>query len=124
MPQFGLAPQPLPQPSDMNPTVRPPSGGGTGVTDAAGPPHPDDAPPGGNGSRTRSFAFTYDTPPSVGGPLGPMNIGYVHNVVNSDGQWARGELPDLGYGYAFALRRPRFMREPRTDLGSYNFSRG
>jgi len=53
-----------------------------------------------------------------------MNVGYVHNVVSTNGQWSRGELPDLGYGYYFALRRPRFMREPRTDLGSYNFAKG
>ena len=76
------------------------------------------------GARTRDFPHTWTTSPNVPGPLGPMNIGYVHNVVSTNGQWARGELPQMGYGYAFALRRPRFMREPRTDLGSYSFAKG
>ena len=58
------------------------------------------------------------------GPMGKMNVGHVHNVVSTNGQWARGELPDQGYGYTFALRRPRFMREPMTNLGTYNFARG
>jgi hypothetical protein len=73
---------------------------------------------------TRSFARTFDTSPSVAGPMGPMNPGHVHNVVSTEGQWARGELPDQGYSYTFALRRPKLMREPRTDLGSYWFARG
>jgi hypothetical protein len=56
--------------------------------------------------------------------MGKMNPGHVHNVVSTEGQWARGQLPDQGYGYTFALRRPRFMREPRTDIGSYNLAQG
>jgi hypothetical protein len=56
--------------------------------------------------------------------MGRMNPGYNHNVVSTEGQWARGELPDMGYGYQFALARPRFMREPRTNVGSYNFAKG
>lgn len=76
------------------------------------------------GHGTRVFGWSYDTSPSVTGPIGPLNQGYVHNVISTNGQWSRGQLPDLGYGYAFALRRPRFMREPRTDLGTTNLARG
>ena len=76
------------------------------------------------GVRTRDFGGTWDTAPSVMGPMGSMNVGYTHNVVSTEGQWARGELPDQGYGYTFALARPRLMREPGTDLGTYNFAKG
>ena len=68
--------------------------------------------------------MTWETSPSIMGPMGRMNVGHVHNVVATEGQWARGELPDQGYGYEFALRRPRFMREPRTDQGTYSFAKG
>jgi hypothetical protein len=98
--------------------------GGTGISDVE--PNLDPDPRAGmpGAHTTRNFDFAYDTPPSVGGPLGPMNVGYSNNVVSTNGRWSRGELPDLGYGYAFALRRPRLMREPRTDIGSYNLARG
>ena len=76
------------------------------------------------GVRTRDFPNTWETAPSVVGPMGKMNPGVVHNVVSTEGQWARGDLPDMGYGYTFALRRPRFMREPTTNRGSYNFAQG
>jgi hypothetical protein len=76
------------------------------------------------GMRTRDFPNTWDTSPSVVGPMGRINTGYSHNVVSTEGQWARGDLPPLGYGYTFALRRPHLMREPRTDLGTYNFAKG
>ena len=103
--------------------------GGTGISDIE-PDTPEPVAHGGEGlpvgmgHSTRSFPFTYEPSPSVGGPLGPMNVGYTHNVVSDNARWSRGELPDSGYGYAFALRRPRLMREPRTDLGSYNLARG
>jgi hypothetical protein len=91
-------------------------------------PYPDQATGGPHGPtpgvRTRDFTQTWDTAPSVMGPMGRMNAGYNHNVVSTEGQWARGELPDMGYSYEFALRRPRFMREPRTNVGSYNFAKG
>lgn len=99
--------QESPDPSEV-PT---PAAGGP-----AGPPTP--------GVRTRDFANTWDTTPSVDGPMGRMNPGYVHNVVSDNGQWSRGELPDLGYGYAFALRRPGLMREPGTNLGTINLAQG
>lgn len=76
------------------------------------------------GVRTRDFGPTWDTSPSVGGPMGAMNVGYVHNVVSTNGQWSRGDLPDMGYGYAFALRRPGLMREPGTNLGTVNLAEG
>ena len=76
------------------------------------------------GVRTRSFENTWDTAPSVQGPMGRMNVGYVSTTTSSEAQWARGELPDMGYGYQFALARPRFMREPRTNLGTYSFAKG
>ncbi len=94
--------------------------GGTGISDPSASTDP--VIPGGHS--TRDFERTFDTSAGVPGPMGLMNTGYVHNVVSTNGQWSRGELPDLGYGYAFALRRPKFMREPRTDLGSYNLARG
>ena len=91
-------------------------------------PYPDQATGGPHGPtpgvRTRDFSGAWDTSPSVEGPMGRMNPGYNHNVVSTEGQWARGELPDMGYGYQFALARPRFMREPRTNVGSYNFAKG
>ena len=95
-------------------------------TEAPGAPAPSAGGPAGPtpGQRTRDFSGAWDTSPSVQGPMGKMNVGYVHNVVSTNGQWARGELPDQGYGYTFALARPRFMREPRTDVGSYNFAQG
>lgn len=89
---------------------------GSGPTGTPGP----QIPP----SRTREFPPCYDTSPDVPGPLGPLNTGYVHNVVSDNAMWARGDLPPLGYNYAFALRRPRFMREPRTDLGTYYLAKG
>lgn len=76
------------------------------------------------GQRTRDFDGTWDTSATVPAPMGGRNPGHVHNVISTNGQWARGELPDMGYGYAFALARPRFMREPRTDIGSYNLAQG
>ena len=76
------------------------------------------------GVRTRDFPVTWDTSPSVIGPMGKMNPGYSHNVVSTNGQWARGELPALGYGYAFALRRPVLMREPGPNLGTVNLAKG
>jgi hypothetical protein len=76
------------------------------------------------GQRTRDFGATWDTSPSVAGPLGAMNDGNVHNVVSTNGQWARGEIPDLGYNYSFALRRPGLMREPGTNLGTVNLAQG
>lgn len=76
------------------------------------------------GQRTRDFSGTWDTSPSVMGPMGKQNIGYVHNVVSTNGQWSRGELLDEGWGYTFALARPRLMREPGTDLGTVNLARG
>lgn len=76
------------------------------------------------GVRTRDFPQTWETSPPIQGPMGKMNVGMTHNVVSTNGQWARGDLPDLGYGYAFALRRPHLMREPMTNLGSYNFAQG
>ena len=76
------------------------------------------------GTRTRDFTNTWDTSPSVMGPMGKQNVGYVHNVVSTNGQWSRGELPALGYGYTFALRRPSLMREPGTGLGTVNLARG
>ena len=94
------------------------------------PPPPETRPTGGPtgiatpGTRTRDFPTTWDTAPSVYGPMGKMNVGYTHNVVSTNGQWARGELPPLGYSYYFALRRPKFMREPMTNVGSYNFAKG
>lgn len=91
----------------------PPAQGGVGTADPPKSP-----------GRTRLFPNTWETSPSVLGPMGKMNAGHTHNVVSSEGQWARGELPDLGYGYQFALRYPRMMREPRTDLGTYNFAKG
>lgn len=81
-------------------------------------------PTGTPGVRTRDFTNTWDTTPSVRGPMGSMNPGYVHNVVSTNGQWARGELPPLGYGYTFALRRPALMREPGTNLGTVNLANG
>jgi hypothetical protein len=101
----------IPQPSVTGPAPEPmPTGGGTGA------PTP--------GMRTRDFPTTWDTSPSVQGPMGKMNPGHSHNVVSTEGQWARGDLPDLGWGYTFALARPRFMREPMTNIGSYNFAQG
>ena len=76
------------------------------------------------GVRTRDFPVTWDTAPSVPGPMGKMNAGYVSNVTSTEAQWAKGDLPDMGYSYEFALRRPRFMREPMTNVGSYNFAKG
>lgn len=91
-------------------------------------PYPNDRTGGPHGStpgvRTRDFPTTWDTAPSVMGPMGKMNVGYNHNVVSTEAQWARGDLPDMGYGYRFALRRPHLMREPRTNLGSYDFAQG
>jgi hypothetical protein len=100
-----MQPSMVPAPPEPRPT-----GGPTGI-----------ATP---GVRTRDFVNTWDTAPSVMGPMGKMNVGYVHNVVSTNGQWSRGDIPDMGYGYTFALRRPKFMREPRTDLGTYNFAKG
>ena len=64
-------------------------------------PYPDQATGGPHGPtpgvRTRDFSGAWDTSPSVEGPMGRMNPGYNHNVVSTEGQWARGELPDLGY---------------------------
>jgi hypothetical protein len=74
--------------------------------------------------RHRDYDFTYTPTSSVAGPMGPMNVGYVHNVVSTNAQWTRGDLPDMSYGYAFALARPRFMREPRTNVGTYNLAKG
>lgn len=90
-------------------------------TPAAGGPAGPAATP---GMRTRDFTNTWDTAPSVDGPMGSMNAGYVHNVVSTNGQWSRGELPALGYGYTFALRRPGLMREPGTNLGTINLAQG
>jgi hypothetical protein len=98
--------------------------GSTGISDIEPNFDPDQNAGMPGAHSTRNFGFTYEPSPSVGGPMGPQNIGYSHNVVSTEGQWARGELPDLGYSYAFALRRPRLMREPRTDIGSYNLARG
>lgn len=141
MPQFRLGPKGYPTDVSADPNmpsgghapvrVNSPDLGGTGVQDL----EPDVPDAGGfveggaagadyGAHTTRSFQRTFDTSPSIQGPMGKMNPGHVHNVVSTNGQWARGELPDLGYGYTFALRRPRLMREPRTDLGSYNFARG
>src|ERR1700678_2968748 len=92
--------------------------GGTGIADVEPNYDPDPGAGMPGAHSTRSFDFAYEPVSSVGGPLGPMNTGYTKNVISTNGQWARGELPDLGYGYAFALRRPRLMREPRTDIGS------
>lgn len=102
---------------------------GTQIDDTlqpSGVPAAPSAPPsgGGTGVRTRDFPMTWDTTPSVQGPMGSMNPGYSHNVVSTEGQWARGELPDMGYGYTFALRRPRLMREPGTNLGTVNLANG
>jgi hypothetical protein len=87
-------------------------------------PYPNQGKGGPHGGRTRDFPTTWDTAPSVPGPMGRMNVGYNHNVVSTEGQWARGELPAMGYGYTFALRRPHLMREPFTNLGSYSFAQG
>ena len=76
------------------------------------------------GVRTRDFTNTWDTGATVPGPMGGRNPGHVHNVVSTEGQWARGQLPDQGYGFTFALRRPGLMREPGTDLGTYNLAQG
>ena len=62
------------------------------------------------GVRCRAFPVTWEPSQPVMGPMGRMNAGHVHNVVSTEGQWARGKLPDQGYGYTFALLRPRFMR--------------
>jgi hypothetical protein len=101
---------------DMQPSMVPaapetqPTGGPTGI-----------ATP---GVRTRDFPTTWETGESVMGPMGKMNAGHVHNVVSTNGQWSRGDLPPMGYGYTFALRRPHLMREPYTNMGSYNFAQG
>ena len=91
-------------------------------------PYPDQGTGGPHGPtpgvRTRDFSQAWDTAPSIMGPMGRMNVGYVSNTESTEAQWARGELPDMGYGYQFALARPRFMREPRTNVGSYNFAKG
>jgi hypothetical protein len=140
MPKFTLGPKGYP--TDVSADPHEPSGGrapvvvskdlgGTGIQDLE-PVTPDaggfvtggNADPYGGAHSTRRFERTYSESPGVQTPFGLMNTGYVHNVVSTNGQWSRGELPDLGYGYAFALRRPKFMREPRTDLGSYNLARG
>jgi hypothetical protein len=103
------ASQPNPSVTNLGDTVDPAwQGGPTGVP----------------GVRTRDFEQTWDTTPSVMGPMGKMNPGYTHNVVSDNGQWSRGELPDTGYGYTFALRRPRLMREPGTNLGTVNLANG
>lgn len=100
--------------------------GCTDPTIAATPPDIEDGGPTGAtpGVRTRDFPVTWDTSPSVMGPMGKLNPGYSHNVVSTNGQWSRGELPPLGYGYTFALRRPVLMREPGTNLGTVNLANG
>jgi hypothetical protein len=136
MPQFTLGPTgsptnvatPVPGPSGGRPPVVSSTDlGSTGIPDSdpdvGGQDQPEPFRVNG-GHSTRHFDRTYSESPSVQGPMGLMNVGYVHNVISTNGQWGRGELPDLGYGYAFALRRPKFMREPRTDLGSYNLAQG
>ena len=69
---------------------------------------------------TRDFGWTYAPVPDVLTPAGNRNTGYVTSTVPGYGQFRRGELsPVMPDEFGFGLRHPRWMREPRTNWGTY-----
>lgn len=69
----------------------------------------------------RDFHWTYEPVPDVNTPVGSMNTGYVTSVVSDAAKWRRGEMPAFLMGPGapgFLLPRPRYMREPGSNLGT------
>lgn len=69
----------------------------------------------------RDYAWAYTPAPDTATPVGNMNTGYVTSTVSDAAQWKRGEMPAFAVGPGapgFLLPRPRYMREPGTNLGT------
>ena len=67
------------------------------------------------------YGWAYAPLPDVETPSGNMNTGYVTSSVSDAAKWTRGENPatTMGPGQpGFSLPRPRWMREPGTNLGT------
>lgn len=69
----------------------------------------------------RDYLWAYTPLPDTATPQGNMNTGYVTSIVSDAAQWKRGEMPAFTVGPGapgFLLPRPKYMREPGTNLGT------